>query len=392
MEGNRVASTVQFGWLAAVSTGCHPLGVYIHVPFCASKCPYCNFYSHPMDTAAADGYVDALCRALAQHPWGRRAVDTVYFGGGTPCLLGADRLCRLLAAVNNAFPLAQDAEITLEANPAALDAADLTALRQGGFNRVSFGVQSLRDSELRALGRRHTARQAREALCTAHAAGFDNLSLDLMLGVPGQTRETLAGTLREAAELPVTHISAYLLKVEPGTPFYKKYGAPGGGDEELSAALYLQTVRSLGERGFAQYEISNFAKDGAHSRHNLKYWALDPYLGLGPSAHSFLGGRRFYFPSDTDAFVAAENPLALAVDDGPGGGWEEYAMLRLRLCRGLNVRELGRRYALDTAPLLRRARDLAAHGLTQVDPHEVVSLTPEGFLLSTSVTAKLLYG
>lgn len=368
------------------------LGIYLHVPFCRAKCPYCNFYSNPLREDEADRYVEAVERVLARKPYGGYAADTVYFGGGTPTLLGVKRLDRMLQAVQRAFSLRSGVEVTLEANPATVGPEELAALRRCGFNRISFGVQSLREGELCALGRGHTARQAKEALYTAHAAGFDNLSLDLMLGIPGQTPESLSETIREAARLPVSHISAYLLKAEPGTPFYDQYGLPGEKREELSAALYLQAVEELESFGFPQYEISNFAKKGAHSRHNCKYWNCEPYLGIGPSAHSFVGGRRFSLSPCTGAFTRSPDPFAEPVDQGAGGDAEEYAMLRLRLCAGLDARLYRSRCHADPEPPLRRARALEGHGLVRVTADGVISLTPHGFLLSNAVTARILYG
>lgn len=365
------------------------IGLYIHIPFCVRKCPYCDFYSTPFAEAPADAYTGAVCRALAQSPAAGAPVDTVYFGGGTPALTGARRLEEMLNAVRRAFAVAPDAEITLEANPGAVSAADLQALRACGFTRISFGVQSMHDAELAALGRIHSASQAREAILAAAQAGFVHISADVMLGIPGQTRESLSQTLDALASLPVGHASAYLLKIEDGTPFARDGTAGRCPGEDAAARLYLDCAARLGRHGFAQYEISNFAKPGAWSRHNLKYWRLEPYLGVGPAAHSFFGGERFHFPRDLHAFTAAANPFALAESDGAGGDFAEYAMLRLRLTEGLDLAAARDAYGIEPHTILQKAKPLQGRGLLQTDGL-TISLTPEGFLLSNAVIGTLL--
>lgn len=365
-------------------------GVYIHVPFCGSKCPYCDFYSLPFTDKAADAYVDAVIRAIETQPYGELAADTLYLGGGTPILLGPQRLQRILSACVETFGLDVDtAEITLEANPAFSMRTALTQLRRMGFNRVSFGVQSLNPGELAALGRAHSAIQTRRAIIDADRAGFGSISADLMLAIPGQTSESLTNSINTLATLPVNHISAYLLKIEESTPFGENKDALDLPDEDATAGLYLDCVQLLADRGFAQYEISNFARPGNASRHNLKYWQGASYLGIGPSAHSNIGGKRFYFPKDVKGFTQAKKPFSLTVADGASGGFEETAMLRLRLSEGLTLTEamLSRE---DAAKMLEKAAKLSEGGLTRVRDN-TISLTPAGFLLSTSVTSALLY-
>lgn len=366
-------------------------GLYLHIPFCAQKCPYCDFYSLPAGEEEKEGYREALCRAMeaAARALGPLAVDTVYFGGGTPTLLGEGRLASLLWEAGRRFTLLPGAEITLEANPG--DAVDYRALREAGFNRLSLGVQSDDDATLRLLGRRHDRQAVARAAGRATAAGFENLSMDLMLALPGQRAEDIARSAAFCHSLGAKHLSAYLLKVEAGTPFAREGMEARCPGEEESAALYLAAVRALEGLGLRQYEISNFAAPGRESRHNLHYWRCEPYLGLGPSAHSFVGGRRRYFARDFAAFLAAENPLDLWRDDGPGGGLEEALMLRLRLAEGVRFAELGAFPAFDPAALLERAVPLAAAGLLRCDG-EGLRLTPEGFLVSNPLIGRLLYG
>ena len=366
------------------------IGLYIHIPFCASKCPYCDFYSLPGGGEAMDAYLGAVVRAVETHPFGPLRADTVYFGGGTPSLLGAPRLTALLEAIARHIPPADDSEITLEANPGTVSPGALKALREGGFNRVSFGVQSLAEEELRALGRRHTAAEAESAILAAHAAGFAHISADLMLGIPRQTRQSLARSIERLCALPVDHVSAYLLKVEEGTPLAASpllRLCPG---EDDAARLYLDCVEALERAGLRQYEISSFARPGAQARHNLKYWLCAPYLGIGPAAHSYLNGSRFCFPRDLDAFTGAQEPFSLVREDGEGGGFEEYAMLRLRLREGLDLAEAAAVFGADTGAIRQRALPLEKRGLLRIEG-DAVSLTPEGFLLSNAVTGALLF-
>lgn len=363
------------------------IGIYMHVPFCLSKCPYCDFYSAA--GSPDESYTEAVCRAISHSGLNGRVADSIYFGGGTPSLLDAKHLSKILNTVDKTFVL-DDPEITLESNPATAGLKELREFRKAGVNRVSFGVQSAVDAELSALGRLHTADDARFSILAAQAAGFENISADLMLGIPRQTMESLKLSMYFLMDLPLSHISAYMLKIEAGTTFAGNGTLSLCPDEDGFAEMYLECVKTLEGRGFFQYEISNFAKKGMESRHNLIYWRCGEYFGIGPSAHSFIGGKRFYIPRDTDAFIKAENPMSLAVSDGEGGGFEEYAMLRLRLCEGLDLSEAGKRFRVDTDKIAKKATALKKQGLLSFK-NNVVSLTPEGFLISNAVTADLLF-
>ncbi len=363
------------------------LGLYIHLPFCRSKCPYCDFYSLAYHPGTAERYLEAVVRALQTAP-AHGPVDTVYFGGGTPSLMGARALCTLLEAADRTLGIAGGAEITLEANPGTVDAALLGELRAGGFNRLSLGLQSAHPDELAALGRGHTAREAATAVQWAAQAGFERLSLDLMLGTPGQTVETAAQSARYCAELGVGHISAYLLKIEPETPFGRR--PPACPDEDTLADSYLRVAEVLGGLGYEQYEISNFAKPGQQCRHNLKYWLCEDYLGVGPAAHSLVEGRRFYFERDLEGFISRPDPWRHIVEDGPGGSLEEQVMLALRLGQGLAYERLRRGFPhADLAGLAEAARPFAQAGLLAAD-REGIRLTPQGFLVSNGIITALL--
>ena len=366
-----------------------PEGLYIHVPFCVCKCRYCDFYSFPAGEDLYDAYTERVMEALGYYEkrYARR-YNSLYFGGGTPLLLGEKRLGKI---TERALPLLeQDSEITAEGNPAAAGEIDFAALRAAGINRLSFGLQSSNERELSALGRIHSPKDAADTVAAAQKAGFDNISLDLMLGIPYQTEETLKESVAFCANLGVRHISAYMLKVEEGTPLASSELRFLCADEEKNADLYLLACGELESRGYKQYEISNFAKPGFESRHNLKYWLDGEYLGIGPSAHSFMEGRRFFFGRDMVSFM--EKPFGeIEREESPGGGWEEYAMLRLRLAAGLDTEELGELYPDSPAKeILSRAALYERPGLTKIEGTRV-SFTPRGFLVSSALTAELLY-
>ena len=369
-----------------------PLGLYLHVPFCAAKCAYCDFYSLPRGQERMDAYTAAVCRHLAEAApqADRHRVDTVYFGGGTPSSLGPKRLLVLLGAVKKRYRLAGDAEITLEANPdSAGDWRALRALRRAGFNRISLGVQSSDDAILRQIGRVHTWEQACQASRAVRRAGFDNFSLDLIYGLPGQTMAVWRQTLSDALSLSPEHISAYGLKLEPGTPLYQRRESLPLPDDDLQADMYLYAVDFLAENGYEQYEISNFAKPGRASRHNLKYWRMEEYAGFGPGAHSDWGGVRYAYERDLDGYLAGELRLSESSQIPPRERAQEYIMLSLRTTEGVSRREVEYRYRRSFAPLEALFQAYAAHGLAQTTDGGW-RLTPRGFLVSNRIIAELL--
>lgn len=364
----------------------NPIGLYLHIPFCDGKCAYCNFFSRRGDADQLNTYTDHMISAIRS--WGKRmyrTIDTVYFGGGTPSLLGHERLIRILESVYSFFRIADGAEITVEVNPTSTNELDFDALHRAGFNRLSIGLQSANDNELIILGRRHTAADAKRTVERAQEAGFDNISLDVMLAVPEQTIDSLDKTLTFCASCRVQHISAYILKIEEGTRFYRiKDRLPLFTDDE-QAAFYEHTVNKLNDLGYRQYEISNFAVDRYESRHNLHYWHDDEYLGLGPSAHSFIEGRRFYYDSDFSRFFADE-----VTEESSGGDSEEYIMLALRLTEGLLFYRYKQRFGHPVSDkLIVAAKRLEEQGLCCVHD-KGISLTVKGFLVSNAVIAYLL--
>lgn len=324
-------------------------------------------------------YTRALCRNLEQY----RAdvpMDTIYFGGGTPSLLSTSQLARVLDTAFACFSFAEDIEITLEANPATVNLQQLRDLRKIGINRLSFGVQSLCPTELQFLHRLHTPEEAVRTVEQAAAAGFSNISCDIMLALPGQTPETLADTINRLTELPISHVSAYLLKVEPGTPFAKENVQRLCPDEDMAADLYLEAVEQLESKGFFQYEISNFSRPGKESRHNCKYWRCAPYLGIGASSHSCWEGKRFFVPSDLEKFLRQPAQETILEDAAPCS-LSEQIMLGMRLTEGMPL-ELFREQEREIAQFCK------AGFLTQKG--ERIAFTPKGFLVSNSILAELI--
>ena len=357
-------------------------GIYIHVPFCARKCPYCDFYSDKFTKETALDYTKAVIRDINAFP-DRLTVDTVYFGGGTPSMLHAECLSEILTALRERFELVSP-EITLEVNPSTVTEQKLTAYHDMGINRLSFGVQSAIDTELSFLGRLHTFDKAKRAVELAKQVGFDNISCDLMIGIPYQTEDSLNYSIEALCGLPITHISSYMLKIEEGTPFDSEETKKLLPDEETVSDYYLKMVDMLEERGFVQYEISNFSKSGFESRHNLKYWNCEEYVGFGPSAHSYYGDKRYSVPDNLSGFISGEYEH-IVTDDTPGQ-WDERIMLGLRLKKGINVSDYPekREHLLKKAALFEKAGYMEINGSS-------ISLTPRGFLLSNSIITELIY-
>ena len=370
------------------------VGLYIHIPFCQSKCGYCDFYSLPIQEEAVwDAYLKALTKHLRETagPLSQHSVDSVYFGGGTPSLLGAKRLRSLVDVVGKYFQLAQNAEITLEGNPDSLDEKDLKKIRRSGFNRLSIGAQSFDDNMLRLLGRAHNAAQITEAISAARAAGFYDLSVDLLFGLPGQTLEHWAETLRAGLALEPEHISCYSLSLEKNTPLYEStYTFP---DDDVQADMFLCAADMLYAAGYHHYEISNYCRPGYECRHNLKYWTLQPYIGLGPGAHSDFGGRRWSYPRELDLYIAGINAgdaLTSHLEDIPlmeRAG--EYLMLRLRTARGVSGNEYARTFRVSFEAVERRLEEQRMRGLA-LREGDHWRLTEQGFLLSNRVIGEVL--
>ena len=373
------------------------LGIYVHIPFCRSKCEYCDFYSIPgaRSKELMTRYLDAVIahiRESAPCAVGYE-VDTVYFGGGTPSFFGATGLSRIFAEIDRRFDVSRDAEVTLEANPDSVTLPMLTQLRRAGFNRISIGVQSDIDEQLKALGRPHTYKQAQQAVSMARRAGFNNVSVDLMFGLPNQTREQWMQTLRNVIDLKADHISCYGLKVEPGTKLYEYRACANLPDDDAQADMYFYAVETLEQFGYHQYEISNFAKDGYICRHNMKYWTGDEYLSFGPCAASDFAGKRFTIAPDIEKYmdgVLNKGAILSECETVPmreRAG--EYLMLRLRTVDGVEEGEYTKSFLLPFEPLEEVFQKLAKQDLCK-NVSGRWRLTPKGFMLSNSIIVLLL--
>ena len=375
----------------------NPLGIYVHVPFCRSKCQYCDFYSLTCkDDKSVETYLRAICDHIKESgpltPGYK--VDTIYFGGGTPSFLGADALATILTTIRRSFDVDSNAEITFEANPDSVSDQLLRRLKAEGFNRVSLGVQSDNDETLRKLGRPHDYAQVIGAVQRIRKAGFKNLSLDLMYGLPGQTLINWKDTLERVVTLNPDHISCYALKLEEGTPLYDCKEILNIADDDVQADMYLAAVEILRGYGFRQYEISNFARKGLYSRHNMKYWTGGEYLGFGPNASSDFGGRRFVIMRDLQGYVngiKTGGEVLQEVDEVPlreRAG--EYLMLRLRTISGINGAEYERKFLLpfdEIEEALERSRKL---GYAVRSEEGRWRLTPKGYLISNDIITDLL--
>lgn len=373
------------------------LGIYVHIPFCRSKCDYCDFYS----LAGQDRWMDTYQKALLAHiketaqVAGCFPVDTIYFGGGTPSYYGGKRLKELLSAIKKLFSVEKQAEITFEANPDSVDVRTLRTLRKAGFNRISMGIQSACPSELKAVHRPHTVEQGDEAVAAVRKAKLENLSLDLIYGLPGQTQESWQATVEHILSLQPEHLSCYGLKVEEETPLAARVEAgevlP---DDDEQADLYLWTVERLSRAGYIQYEISNFARPGFESRHNLRYWLTQPYIGFGPGAHSDFGGRRYAWIRDLEGYITGvlEGGELLDSQDlipqSDRGG--EYLMLRLRTNCGVEEWEYRRNYFMNFTPIEERLKEFAAQGWAEQTTEGRWRFTPKGFLVSNQLIGDLL--
>jgi len=368
------------------------LSLYLHFPFCKAKCSYCDFYSLPRqewipfyEKALADSF--QAFSSLAPD----RKVETVYFGGGTPSLATPDGIERIFTSLRESFLLSENAEFTVEMNPESASESVLTAFSKAGANRISFGMQSAIDGELEALGRLHRFGEVKKAVSRAREAGFENISLDLMYGLPYQTCGSFRESLEKALSLDPKHLSFYLLTLSPEVPLARfAHLLPS---DETVRKMYLFASSFLRERGFEHYEISNAAKKGFHSRHNTVYWTGGDYLGIGPGAHSLVDGKRFFVKNGIEEFVSARDPLdrlsdfeLLTAEDR----LMEYVMLSLRTARGISLNKV-RDLADDDA--VRRFREKfklwEKHGLC-VSTEEGFALTAEGFFVSNEIITELI--
>ena len=377
------------------------LGLYIHIPFCLSKCAYCDFYSYtPKNEQVYERYTNALIAHMEHYKSAASgyAPDSVYIGGGTPTALPEEYLIKIVRAVKRIFTLAKNAEFTIEANPATITLRTMRRLRRAGVNRVSIGLQSADTGELRALSRAHTRADFEESFHICRRAKIDNISVDLMYGIPHQTTESLLRTIDYVTRLHPEHISLYNLKIEPNTAF-GRIGAANLPlpDEDEEYDMYMMACRLLESRDYRQYEISNFARPQRMSRHNLKYWNCEEYLGLGPSAHSYFNGSRFSFVRSIDKYMRGIEDMSGSVVISEGGEkivgkaqLGEYIMLRLRLTEGINLAEFRRRFGVDFEEMyLSKIEPYIKNGY-MVRGRDNIALTLRGFMVSNYILSDIL--
>jgi oxygen-independent coproporphyrinogen-3 oxidase len=372
------------------------IGLYIHIPFCRSRCRYCSFVSFERREADIPRYLDALKIELARRAHGEH-VSSIYLGGGTPSLLPVEATNDLLQAIRALFYVDKTCEITLEANPGTVDESHLSALRKSSVNRISLGVQSLDDHELKMLGRIHTAAEVREAVRAARKAGFDNINMDLIYGLPGQTADNWRMTLESALDMDPEHISLYALSLEQGLPMQRAiddHELPEI-DPDLAADQYELAGDFLDTRGYRHYEISNWAKAGRECRHNIIYWQNKPYLGAGVAAHSWLNGHRLANTANIDTYMnmlTGNTKLAPDMDEEitPELQLAETIILGLRMCDGISVRDVSDRFDEDIlAHYGRQVGELSDLGLMEYTGGNL-RLTRRGCLLSNEVFWRFL--
>lgn len=372
------------------------LGIYVHIPFCASKCGYCDFYSCPDSGQMMDKYQQALLTHIRESlPQIRRYyIDTVYIGGGTPSYYGAERLCEILEELKSSGRLLRNSEITVEMNPDSMRLNELKLLRKEGVNRISMGVQSANDDVLHIIGRRHTYGQAVRAYQLARQAGFRNISVDLIYGLPGQTKGDWADTLGKIVGWGPEHISCYGLKLEEGTPMYEVYHDTNAlPDDDTQADMYQYASELLERYGYHRYEISNFARRGFSSQHNLKYWKLQDYMGFGPAAHSCVGNLRYSYVRDLQKYITGVLTGGPILDESETiTGIEranEYLMLGMRTAQGISAEEYTRQFRAGFGPLEEKLEFFREQGWTRKE-HERWSFTTAGFLVSNVLIGELL--
>jgi len=371
------------------------IALYVHVPFCRHKCPYCSFVSYDYREADIPLYLSALKKELIRRAGGE-CIRSIYFGGGTPSLLPTEHIGDLLSAISSLFTVDEAAEITIEANPGTVNEVYLTAIRELGVNRLSLGVQSLNDRELALLGRIHTAAEARDAVQHARGSGIDNLSIDLIYGLPGQTLSDWQQTLGEAITMRPDHLSLYSLTLEEETPMWKaiiKEGSLPELDPDVSADHYELAEDLLSAQGYRHYEISNWALAGRECRHNLTYWRNLSYLGVGVGAHSCLDGHRIANTKNLDKYLADPSPAPEMDEEiGPELELAETVILGLRLCKGIDLDDIHRRFGIDIMDhYSQQVGEVVDAGLLEQVGRRLI-LTRRGRLLSNEVFWRFLPG
>ena len=376
------------------------LGLYIHIPFCKQKCNYCDFYSLGCKESNIPSYIDALCTHIKKEAplYKDYQIDTVFIGGGTPSLVSINDFSKLANTLKNSFLFTHNAEFSIESNPGTLTKEKLNCYKQNGVNRLSIGLQSVNDDELKVLGRIHTYNEFLNSYNLARECGFDNINIDIMYGLPNQKLDTLKNTLSKICDLHPEHISAYCLKIEEGTPFYKIQDTLLLPSDDEEHEMYMYLCNELAKHGYEQYEISNFSKKHRRCVHNLKYWLSEEYIGFGPSAHSFFNGQRYYYEDNINTYLDINS--GGCVDNSPKkhyeedteldiGSMDEYVMLKMRLSDGVSEKEFYDKFSKPFITQYPKINDFLKDGYITHN-NGAYSFTPKGFFVSNYILAKIL--
>lgn len=361
-------------------------GVYVHIPFCKTKCPYCDFYSVVSNENLQEQYKNAVINDIL-NTQKYKDVNTLYFGGGTPILMDENYIKSIIDTVKEKFNL--KGEITLEANPCITTYEKLKRLYDAGVNRISFGMQSASEEELKILGRKHLNEEVCNAVKNAKKAGFENISVDIMLATPRQTINSIKKTLDFVLSLDIEHISAYMLKIEKGTKFDCDEIFNSLPDEDEVSDIYLFVCEYLEKNGFYQYEISNFCKKGYESKHNLKYWNLDEYYAFGASAHGYVNGKRYFYPRDLKEYIDTNGENKIYENSQDINLLEEYIMLKLRLVDGVDLKQLQKKFSVDIEKIKNSVKKFIENDLMTLN-YDRLSITKKGFLLSNYIISDIL--
>ena len=366
------------------------IGLYVHIPFCVKKCNYCDFCSFPYEHASwRSEYVDCLCKEIRGYKGKNICLNTIFFGGGTPSLLSPTEFKRIFSAIEESFVISPDTEFTIESNPKTIDADKISAYMDCGVNRISFGLQSIHENELKILGRIHNFQEFLVSYNLARDSGIKNVSIDIMYGLPEQTLDSFSRTLERVIELNPDHISVYGLILEEGTPLYEVRSFVDFPSEDEECDMYYLAAEMLKTAGYNHYEISNYAKAGMESRHNLKYWHCDEYIGVGLAAYSYFEGKRFGNSDDSRAYLSADGANYIRNEDDSDEKIE-YVMLRLRLAEGFSISDYKNRFGVDFISEHQDIiNELVKIGLVNLSDDRI-SLTEKGFYVSNSILAEFI--
>lgn len=364
------------------------LGIYIHIPFCKKKCPYCDFYTLPHNFDLEKEYISTILLELKSYSNKDYLIDTIYFGGGTPSL-AYKQIPTIINQIDKNFKLSPQAEITVECNPCSSGYDLFKTLKDSSVNRISLGVQSFVQTDLKILGRTHSIEDIKNAVNTCRNLNFENISIDLMIATPNQTMSDLEQTFDFLQNLDVQHISMYILKIEPGTLFYKQDMSRYIADDENVSDMYIYSTQRLESMDFKQYEISNFCKDDLKSKHNLKYWRCEEYIGIGASAHSYINNKRYAHKKNIKEYINDYTSTLIDIDKNINH-FEEYIMLNLRLCEGISLNYLSNNFNIDIEIFKNKLNKFKSNDLIIID-QDKVHLTKRGFLISNYIISNILY-